>query len=168
MTFENPKLRDLEAAVERRVAVRDQGKRVALTNGVFDLLHVGHVYSLSEAAKRGDALFVAMNGDESVRALKGPGRPLFGERERAAVLAALEMVDTVIVFRERRLTKEIEALRPDVYVKSGDYTLDTLNLEERAALEAVGASIEFVPYLEGFSTTGMIEKMKSLPTDDTD
>jgi rfaE bifunctional protein nucleotidyltransferase chain/domain len=156
-----PKLYDLPAAVAAREELRRAGKRVVLTNGVFDLLHPGHLHSLRAARAQGDALFVAINSDASVRALKGPTRPVQNEATRAAALGALPEVDGVVVFGEQRLTKEIRALRPDVYCKSGDYTVDTLNQEERRELDAVGAKIVIVPFLPGHSTTSLIEKMKA-------
>lgn len=140
---------------------RAAGKAVVLTNGVFDLLHTGHVYSLKKARELGDALVIALNADVSVRALKGPARPVQTEEQRAYALGALECVDAVVVFREPRLTAEIRALRPDVYCKAGDYSLEKLNVEERAALQDVGARIEFVPFLSGFSTTALIAKIKA-------
>ena len=156
-----PKLYSLPAAVAAREDLRRAGKRVVLTNGVFDLLHQGHLHSLRAARAQGDALLVAINSDASVRALKGPTRPVQSEVTRAEALGALPEVDGVVIFGEQRLTKEIRALRPDVYCKSGDYTVDTLNQEERRALDEVGARIEIVPFLPGFSTTSIIEKMKA-------
>jgi rfaE bifunctional protein nucleotidyltransferase chain/domain len=158
---ENPKLLTLPAAVAAREELRAAGKRVVLTNGVFDLLHPGHRHSLAAARALGDALFVAINADASVRAIKGPTRPVPNEQERARALGALAEVDGVVIFRAPRLTPEIRALRPDVYCKAGDYTVDTLNPEERRALEEVGAEIKFVPFLPGHSTTALIEKMKA-------
>lgn len=144
-----------------RGQLREAGRRVVLTNGVFDLLHTGHLYYLQEARRLGDALFIALNADESVRALKGPTRPVQSEEQRAYALGALTCVDAVVVFREPRLTKEIEALRPDVYCKAGDYTLEKLDAGEREALQRVGARIEFMPFLPGFSTTSLIARIKA-------
>lgn len=155
----NPKLRTLDAAVVHRASLRAQGKRVVLTNGCFDLLHTGHVYYLRKAAALGDALFIGLNGDASVVALKGPTRPVQSVIERAYLMGALDFVDTLFVFDTPRLTAEITALRPDIYAKAGDYTLETLNPEERAALEKVGADIQFLPFLEGYSTTALIAKI---------
>jgi rfaE bifunctional protein nucleotidyltransferase chain/domain len=115
------------------------GRRLVFTNGVFDLLHVGHVRYLEEARRLGDALVVAVNGDASVRALKGPTRPINGERDRAEVLAALECVSFVTIFAELRVTELVGAIRPQVYAKGGDYTIEGLNAEERGALEGRGA-----------------------------
>lgn len=161
MTLDNPKLLDLPAAVAWREACRREGRRVVLTNGVFDLLHTGHLYYLQQARRRGDALVIALNADESVRVLKGPTRPVQTEEQRAYALAALACVDAVVIFRAPRLTVEIRALRPDVYTKAGDYTLEKLNPEERGALEDVGARIEFMPFLSGFSTTQLIARIRA-------
>jgi rfaE bifunctional protein nucleotidyltransferase chain/domain len=157
----NPKLRTLAEAVADREAFRASGQRVVLTNGVFDLLHTGHLHALQEARRLGDALVVALNADASVRALKGPLRPVQSESERAFALAALACVDRVVIFRQPRLTEEIRALRPDFYAKSGDYTLEKLDRDERAALEAAGTKIVFLPFLPGFSTTRLIERIRA-------
>lgn len=154
-----PKWRSLEQALVRREALKNAGRRVVLTNGCFDLLHTGHLYFLNEAAKLADALFVALNAEESVRELKGSTRPVQGDVERAYALNALACVDTVFTFENPRLTREIAILKPDVYVKAGDYTLETLNPEERAELEYVRAEIRFLPFLEGFSTTNLIARI---------
>jgi rfaE bifunctional protein nucleotidyltransferase chain/domain len=154
-----PKFRTLAEAMARREELRLAGRTVVLTNGVFDLLHAGHLHYLRAAAEKGGALFIALNGDASVRALKGPTRPVQTSAERAYALGALEFVDTVFVFDTPRLDQEIRALKPDLYVKAGDYTLDKLNPNERAALESVGAKIEFMPFLPGYSTTELIKKI---------
>jgi D-glycero-beta-D-manno-heptose 1-phosphate adenylyltransferase len=151
----------MTGAVARREALRHAGRRVVLTNGVFDLLHTGHLYYLQQARALGDALFIALNADASVRALKGPLRPVQSEEQRAYALAALACVDAIVVFREPRLTAEIRALQPDVYCKAGDYTLEKLDAGERAALQEVGAEIKFLPFLPGFSTTALIAKIKA-------
>lgn len=161
MTLDNPKLHSLAAAVRWREQQRAAGRRVVLTNGVFDLLHTGHLYYLQQARRLGDALLIALNADASVRALKGPARPVQTEAQRAYALGALACVDAVVIFGAPRLTAEIAALRPDVYAKAGDYTLETLNPEERAALQAGGARIEFLPFLPGFSTTALIARIKA-------
>ena len=158
---DNPKLRTLEQAVARRRELQMAGKKVVLTNGVFDLLHPGHLHYLEYAGKLGGALFVALNSDASVKLLKGPTRPIQSERERAEALARLSQVDTIVIFRELRLTPEIRALRPDVYCKAGDYTLATLDAGERTALQEAGARIEFMPFLPGHSTTKLIAERKA-------
>jgi rfaE bifunctional protein nucleotidyltransferase chain/domain len=145
-------------------SLRAQGRRLVLTNGCFDLLHTGHVRYLQAARALGDALVVAVNGDDSVRALKGEGRPLNNERDRAEVVAALECVSYVVIFPELRVTSLLEKVRPAVYVKGGDYTPATLNPEEGAALEKIGAEIRILPFEPGYSTSALIERMKKLPS----
>ncbi len=161
MELDNPKLRTLSDAVAWREQLRREKRRVVLTNGVFDLLHTGHLYYLQKARALGDALIIALNADTSVRALKGPSRPVQTQAQRAYALGALGCVDAIVVFSAPRLTAEIHALRPDVYCKAGDYTLEKLNVEERAALQEVGARIEFLPFLAGFSTTDLIARIKA-------
>lgn len=141
-------------------AIREANGRIVLTNGCFDLLHVGHVRYLEQARGLGDFLAVAVNGDESVRALKGPGRPLNCAADRAEVLAALECVDFVTIFPELRATGVIRATRPAIYVKGGDYTLESLDAEEVAALKETGAEIKTLPLVTGKSTSRLIEKMQ--------
>ena len=127
-----------------------------MTNGCFDLLHTGHIYFLQHARRLGDRLLVALNSDLSVKALKGPRRPVQTEMERAYAIAALECVDYVVIFSHPNLATEIAALRPDVYTKAGDYDLTKLHAGEKAALDKVGAKIQFLPFLDGFSTTSLI------------
>jgi rfaE bifunctional protein nucleotidyltransferase chain/domain len=133
-----------------------------VTNGCFDILHLGHVRYLETARRLGDALAVGVNGDESVRSLKGEGRPLNNERDRAEVLAALRAVDYVAVFSEVRATQFLERVRPAIYVKGGDYKPETLNAEERTVLEKIGAQISIIPFETGYSTTGLIERMHGM------
>lgn len=159
--LDNPKLLTLEQAVAARAKLRAAGKSLVLTNGVFDLLHTGHLYFLQQARAQGDALFIALNADASVRALKGPSRPVQTEEQRAFALAALACIDAVLIFRTPRLEAEIRALAPDVYCKAGDYSLEKLDPGERGALESVGAKIEFMPFLAGFSTTALIARIKA-------
>ena len=142
--------------------MRAGGKRLVVTNGCFDLLHVGHVTYLETARHHGDALLVGLNGDESVRQLKGPGRPIAPENDRAAVLGALESVDGVCIFAELTATRFLAAAQPDVYVKGGDYTSDTINQEERRVVERAGGSIVIIPFVPGNSTTAMLKKISQL------
>lgn len=153
------KILSLNQLAEETLRLKQDGKHLVATNGCFDLLHVGHVRYLAAARKLGDALVVGVNGDDSVRALKGEGRPLNNERDRAEVLAALEAVIYVSIFPQLRATEFLEAAQPSIYVKGGDYSLDTLNAEERGALEKCGAKIEIIPFETGYSTTGLLEKM---------
>ena len=145
-----------------RAAVRASGKRLVVTNGCFDLLHAGHVVYLESARAQGDALLVGLNGDDSVRQLKGPDRPVNGENDRAAVLAALESVSGVCIFAERAATRFLAAAQPDIYVKGGDYTLETLNADERRAVEAAGGKIVLIPFVPGKSTTALLNKLARL------
>jgi rfaE bifunctional protein nucleotidyltransferase chain/domain len=151
-----------EALPEWRAAMRARGKRLVVTNGCFDLLHVGHVTYLETARQQGDALLVGLNGDESVRLLKGPDRPVNTEADRAVVLAALASVDGVCIFAEVAATRFLAAAEPDVYVKGGDYTLDTLNQEERRAVEQAGGKIVIMPCVPGKSTTSLLKKISRL------
>ena len=154
----------LDEAVRFRENAKRSGKTFVLTNGCFDLLHYGHVSSLTEASKLGDYLWVAMNSDSSARNLKGNDRPIIPEEERACLLASLTCVSGVTLFENRRLVKEILALKPDVYVKSGDYTEDSIDPEEKEALRSVKASIKFVPFVQGTSTTSLLKRIQSLPS----
>jgi D-glycero-beta-D-manno-heptose 1-phosphate adenylyltransferase len=143
-----------------RAQLRAVGRRLVFTNGCFDLLHVGHVRYLEAARALGDALLVAVNSDRSVRALKGPGRPLVGEAERAEVLAALACVDFVTVFDEESPRALIGELLPDVLVKGGDYALDEIHGREE--VEAAGGRVLPLPFVEGVSTTGIVERVRQL------
>jgi len=147
---------------EWRADVRASGKRLVVTNGCFDLLHIGHVTYLETARRQGDALLVGVNGDAAVRELKGADRPVTPEHDRAAVLAALESVDGVCIFAERTATRFLAAAQPDIYVKGGDYTLDTLNQEERRTVEGAGGRIVIIPFVPGKSTTAMLRKISRL------
>ncbi len=150
-----------EAIAAWRDELDREGRRVVFTNGCFDLLHAGHVRYLKEARALGDALVVALNGDASVRALKGEGRPVNGVEDRAEILCALRSVDRVVVFDEPRVTRLIEQIRPHIYTKGGDYTVESLNAEERSALEQVGAQIAILSLVEGRSTSATLRKLAS-------
>jgi rfaE bifunctional protein nucleotidyltransferase chain/domain len=141
-------------------AVRAQSRKVVLTNGCFDILHPGHVRYLEAARGLGHILAVAINGDESVRALKGEGRPLNPAPERAEIVAALEAVDYVVIFPEVRVTRLLEEIRPSIYVKGGDYSKESLNPEEHAALEKIGAEIRILPLEPGYSTSNLLDRMR--------
>lgn len=149
----------LEEAASIAGKLRTEGRKIVFTNGVFDLLHIGHVEYLEQARKLGDALFVGVNSDESARRLKGPGRPITPQEERARILAALECVDYVVIFEEDTAHALIKALRPDVYVKGGDYTLQ--NLPEAPLVKSYGGEVVILPYREGRSTSQIIELILS-------
>ena len=146
-----------EQMLRERERLRAAGKRLVFTNGVFDLLHVGHVRYLAEARTLGDALLVAINSDRTVRELKGPDRPVFNEAERAEILAALRFVDYVTVFDNISPRSLITELLPDVLVKGGDYQLDQIHGREE--VEAAGGRVISLPFVEGASTTDIIKKM---------
>lgn len=156
------KIVDRERAATISKELHGNGRRLVFTNGCFDVLHVGHVRYLQAARALGDALMVAINGDDSVRALKGEARPLNRESERAELVAALACVDHVVIFPEVRTTALLENVRPAIYVKGGDYTPATLDSEERAALEQVGAEIRILPFEPGYSTSALLEKIRAL------
>jgi rfaE bifunctional protein nucleotidyltransferase chain/domain len=155
------KLKSPEELARIREEIGARGGKLVFTNGVFDLLHVGHVRYLQHARSLGDALVVAVNGDAGVRELKGPARPINGEEDRAEVLAALECVNYVTIFHSTRVTDLVAAIRPQAYAKGGDYTVESLNPEERAALQAAGSEIHILTLVPGKSTTAIIEKWKN-------
>lgn len=134
------------------------GKRLVFTNGVFDILHAGHVGYLSQARTLGDLLFVGLNSDDSVRRLgKGPDRPIYGLQDRAAVLAALRPVDGVIAFDDLTPERLISYLKPEVHVKGGDYAIE--ELPEAGVVASYGGEVVILPFMEGFSTTDALRKL---------
>lgn len=145
-----------------REEIRQQGKRLVLTNGCFDILHVGHINYLQQAKAMGDVLWVALNGDQSVKLLKGPARPILTEEERAYSLAALACVDAILIFQNKRLDAEIQLIAPDIYVKAGDYSIEKLDPSERSALQQNNTQISFLPFIQGYSTTNLIHKIATL------
>jgi rfaE bifunctional protein nucleotidyltransferase chain/domain len=156
----NAKIIDMNELAQRARELRAAGKKLVATNGCFDLLHVGHVRYLQAARGLGDVLAVGLNGDRSVRELKGNGRPINNEEDRAEVLAALECVDFVAIFPEMRAIQFILTAQPAIYAKGGDYTSETLNAEERAALQEVGAEIRIIPFEKGYSTSLLLEQLQ--------
>lgn len=149
----------LADAAAFRDALHHAGKRLVFTSGCFDVLHAGHTRYLAQARALGDALIIALNADASVSALKGPSRPVNSEADRAEVLLALKSVDAVLVFGESETTELIRHIRPHLFAKGGDYTLDTLNQNERRALEKIGAEIHLLPVVAGRSTTAALARM---------
>lgn len=147
-----------ELLIERQ-ALREAGKKLVFTNGVFDILHVGHVRYLQQARELGDALVVAVNSDRSVRELKGDARPLMNENDRAEILASLAVVDYVAIFDNVSPRSLIADLLPDVLVKGGDYSLDQIHGREE--VEAAGGRVVTLPFVEGASTSKIVERMKT-------
>jgi len=137
------------------------GRKVVLTNGCFDLLHRGHVEYLEHARQLGDMLVVGVNSDASVRRLKGPTRPVNHDVDRARVLAALECVSMVVIFEDDRSIGLMELLKPNVWVKGGDFTIETLPPEEVAAARRSHIEIKIMPVVPGFSTTAILQKSRA-------
>lgn len=153
------KLRTLDELERIITKLKKEGKSVVWTNGCFDIIHVGHIKYLENAAAQGDVLIVGLNSDESVRALKGEGRPKNPEEERGIVLSAFACVDYVTVFGDADTTAILERLQPQIYAKGGDYTLETINQDERKVIEAYGGHIALLPGVDGKSTSAIIEKL---------
>ncbi len=145
-----------------RSALRTSGKKLVVTNGCFDLLHPGHVTYLESARNQCDVLLLGLNGDDSVRQLKGDGRPVNSEADRAIVVAALQSVDGVCIFAEKTATRFLAAAQPDIYVKGGDYTLETVNQDERRVVENAGGRVVILPFVPGKSTTAILAKIARL------
>ena len=156
------KVLGLDQLLARVASWRSNGQHLVFTNGCFDILHIGHISLLEEARRKGDRLIVAVNSDSSVRALKGPLRPIVGERERSQILAALSAVDAVVIFSEATPLRLIQAIRPDVLVKGGDYTRDTV--VGAREVQAWGGRVELVPLREGISTSRLIASAAAPPT----
>ena len=150
------KLEDLKRKVAQQ---RRKGKKIAFTNGCFDLLHLGHVSYLQEAKKANRILIVGLNSDQSIRKIKGPKRPIVGEKERAPVLAALACVDFVIIFREETPEKLIKNLRPDILIKGADWK--GKNVVGGEFIQSYGGKVEYIKYIPQCSTTNMIEKIRA-------
>src|SRR5438093_5911005 len=155
----SPKVIDFMEVSDLCETLRGNGKKLVATNGCFDLLHVGHVRYLQAARTLGDVLAVGLNSDLSVRELKGTGRPLTSQDDRAEILAALQCVDLVTVFPQIQATQFLTAVRPAIYVKGGDYSSETLDKEERAILKKIGADIRLIPFQTGYSTSGLIDQV---------
>jgi D-beta-D-heptose 7-phosphate kinase/D-beta-D-heptose 1-phosphate adenosyltransferase len=151
------KIKNLDVLAKLVEAERSRGRKIVFTNGCFDLLHVGHVKYLQKARSFGDLLILGLNSDASIRRLKGEKRPLINEDERAHILAALDCIDYVLIFEEDTPLQIITALRPDVLVKGGDYTLD--GVVGREVVESYGGRVELVSFVDGKSTTNIIEKV---------
>jgi D-glycero-beta-D-manno-heptose 1-phosphate adenylyltransferase len=142
---------------------RQNGRRMVFTNGCFDILHVGHISYLEKARSLGDYMVIGLNSDRSVRSLKGPGRPVNDEKSRARVIGALECVDHVVIFGSTRVTPLVEQLQPEIYVKGGDYTVESLDPGERGAIQSYGGRIRILPLSKGYSTTKTIGRIQAKP-----
>ena len=153
------KLKTLDELIEIAAQARRNGKSVVFTNGCFDILHRGHVHVLRQAKAAGDLLIVAINSDQSVKAIKGPTRPVAAEIDRLELIAAMEMVDYVILFDEPDPSKLITAIKPNVLAKGGDWGADEVVCAD--IVERQGGRVLLVPYLKGYSTTEMIERIRN-------
>lgn len=157
-------LKKLILTEDSLVAYRDRVRAwgtLVVTNGCFDLLHAGHIEYLRQAKELGTQLLVGLNSDRSVQALKGPGRPLNSERDRAVVLNELQCVDAIYIFDEDRATKFLELAKPNIWAKGGDYRLESLDLHERLAVAAADGKIVIIPMVRGLSTTNILERFRS-------
>ena len=154
------KILDRSTLKNKLEALRKEGKKIAFTNGCFDILHVGHVRYLREAKKAGDILVLALNSDSSVRAIKGEERPLVSEEERAEVIAALEFIDFVTIFPELTPLELINYLKPDILIKGGDWPED--KVVGREEVKKWGGRVVIIPEVEGKSTTNIVEKIKKV------
>jgi rfaE bifunctional protein nucleotidyltransferase chain/domain len=162
-SYRGDKVVDLPALLRIRDLSRRTGRSLVWTNGCFDLLHAGHVLSLQAAARLGDVLVVGINGDPSVRRLKGAGRPVLPEGDRATIVAALECVDHVLIFHDATPAAVLYRLRPDVHCKGADYAPPRGKpIPERAVVEAYGGRVEFLPLIRGISTTELIRRLQAL------
>ena len=142
--------------------LRAQGKKIAWTNGCFDIMHAGHVDYLEKARDYGDALVVGLNSDQSIKALKGNSRPICSQEQRAKVLNALCCVDYILIFDDKSPLNIIRELKPEFYIKGGDYTIDTIDQNERRSVEDYGGEIIILPEVKGISTTFIVEQIKKL------
>ncbi len=156
------KIIPLDRLGEWRQQLRNSGRKLVVTNGCFDILHPGHVTYLEAARNLGDALLIGLNADASVRELKGPSRPVNCQEDRAIVLSALESVSGICIFPEKTATEFLKRSQPDIYVKGGDYTIETLNQDERRAVESAGGRIVILPIVPGKSTTAILERISRL------
>lgn len=154
------KILERNALKDKLEELRKKGKKIAFTNGCFDILHVGHVRYLREAKKTADVLVLALNSDSSVRSIKGEKRPLMNEKERAEILAALEFIDFVTIFQELTPLELINYLKPDILIKGGDWPEE--KIVGREEIKKWGGRVAIIPEVEGKSTTNIVEKIKKL------
>jgi len=156
----NKFVKNIEELKEKLIKEKKKGKKVVFTNGCFDLIHKGHIILLEKAKSEGDLLVVAINSDDSIRRIKGENRPIFPEDERAEILAAFQMVDFVTIFGEETPYKIISELKPDVLVKGGDWTVETVI--GRDIVKASGGRVVIIPQVEGYSTSEIIGRIKKV------
>ena len=158
--MQNKKIKTIKELNEIVENLKNHNKKIVTTNGVFDILHIGHIRYLQQAKKLGDALIVAVNSDSSVKKIKDPGRPLNNENDRAEALAALECVDYVAIFSEENPIKFLEMIKPQVHVKGGDYKIE--KIMEKGTVEKNNGKVVLIPEIKGYSTTEFIKKIVGL------
>ncbi|HBM15234.1 MAG TPA: hypothetical protein DD381_02650 [Lentisphaeria bacterium] len=151
----------IEEAKLWRSGLKQKGKKLVMTNGCFDILHRGHITYMMKARELGDALIIAINSDRSVRELKGIGRPVINQNDRAFIIASLLFVDGIIIFDTQKCDGIISEIQPDIYAKGADYNLQTMEQSERAVLEKIGCKIEFISFVDGYSTTSILKKISN-------
>ena len=151
------KIKSLKEALRWRETVLKKKLKLVMTNGCFDILHRGHIAYLMKAREQGDLLLLALNSDKSVKAVKGPRRPVNKECDRAFILACLPFVDVVVIFDTTDCVELLSQLKPDIYVKGGNYNLDTINQDERKLLSKTGCKIKLLSHVPGYSTTSIID-----------
>ena len=156
----NPKICDIEELKHRLAQWRVKSDRIVFTNGCFDILHVGHLHTLKEAIQLGDKLIVGLNSDASVSRLKGKERPIVNQLDRSEMLAALEMVDAVIIFEEDTPEQLIQMIKPDVLCKGGDWSIE--NIVGGDFVKSYGGQVVSIPFVQGYSSSSLINKIKSL------
>ena len=157
---ENKKIKSLDELIGICADYKRKGKKIAWTNGCFEILHAGHVNYLKQAKSKGDYLIVGLNSDDSVRALKGESKSIVPQEQRAEVLAGLNSVDYVTIFNEKTVSNCLGALRPDVYAKGGDYDIEKMDQDERKIIESYGGSFAFIPFVNNISTSQIIRKIQ--------
>ena len=153
------KIKTLDQALVWQAELKKNNKKVVVTNGCFDVIHRGHLTYLKNSRKQGDALLLAVNSDSSVKAVKGPTRPVNNEFDRTFVLSCFPFIDAIVVFNSPKCDELLQIIKPDIYVKGADYNLDTMDQTERKILERVNSEIRFISFVEGYSSSNTIKKL---------
>ena len=155
------KIKTLDEALIWRSELKNNKKKLVVTNGCFDIIHRGHLTYLINSRKEGDALLLAVNSDNSVKLNKGPSRPIVKEINRTYILSCFPFIDAIVVFDTPRCDDLLKDIVPDIYVKGADYDINTMDQVERGILENIGTEIRFIPFVDGYSSTSIITKMKT-------
>ena len=155
------KIKSMSEALIWRENLRKENKKLVVTNGCFDIVHRGHITYLINARKQGDSLLLAVNSDNSVKALKGPSRPVINENDRSFILSCFPFIDALVIFDTPRCDNLLKEIKPDIYVKGADYNLNTMDQGEREILESVGSEIRFISFVDGYSSSNIISKINN-------